>query len=65
MNDQTQSPVVDPAERTRMCTSKKKFRKENDAITFAVRCQSSGRWGRGARVYKCAFCSGYHVAARG
>jgi hypothetical protein len=52
-----------PKDRARMCTSKKRFAKEGDAINFVIQCRRRGMFHEG-RVYKCPVCIGYHVTSR-
>jgi hypothetical protein len=54
--------ALTPEQRMRMCTSKRGFAKEGQALDFAVRCQQ--RTGKGW-VYRCPVCRKYHVGTRG
>lgn len=47
-----------------MCTSKRRFLKEGQAITYAINSRLRGHIDGSGRVYKCVVCLGYHVTKR-
>lgn len=49
----------------RMCRSKKKFRKQGDAIDSVIRSRQRGLIATSGRVYKCPVCTHYHVTSAG
>lgn len=49
-------------ERKRMCSGKKKFAREGEAVDWVILCRRRGVF-PGGRVYKCTVCSKYHVTS--
>lgn len=49
-------------QRRKMCQNKRRFRRENDALMFLIRCRQRGVFAAG-RVYRCPVCGGHHVTS--
>lgn len=60
MSATKEGDALSPEQQVKMCKSKRRFKKEGQAITAAAEWAAKGVF-LGGRVYRCPVCNGHHV----